>query len=183
LIHKQGRFKRYLTQSTINCVIEDSEGNLWCGTNGGLFKYDKENDNFSVFNDESAIISRALTVYWITEDHEQNLWLNTRKGIIGLNKERNSTILCGKNQGVSGPYLMRFGYTRQNGEILYGDTSGYFHFMPSMLQQNVLPPFVTINNFFTQQYTCSIFCARHPFCPIVANKRDPLTAQAKYFFI
>jgi signal transduction histidine kinase/ligand-binding sensor domain-containing protein len=142
-----GRFKRYLNQSTINCVIEDSEGTLWCGTNGGLFKYDKENDNFSVFNDESAIIGKSLTVYWITEDHEQNLWLNTRKGIIGLNKERNSTILCGKNQGVSGPYLMRFGYTRQNGEILYGDTSGYFHFMPSMLQQNVLPPFVTINNF------------------------------------
>src|SRR4051812_4791236 len=42
---------------------------------------------------------------------------------------------------------MRFGYTRQNGEILYGDASGYFNFMPSLLQQNVLPPFVIISNF------------------------------------
>jgi len=141
-----GLFKRYLNQSTINCVIEDSEGTLWCGTNEGLFGYDKENDNFSVFTDESAIISPSLTVYWITEDHEQNLWLNTRKGIIGLNKERTRAVLYGKNQGVNGPFLTRFGYTRQSGEVLYGDTSGYFVINP-LLQQNVLPPFVTISNF------------------------------------
>ena len=142
-----GHFKRYLNQLTISCIIEDSEGNLWCGTTGGLFKYDKENDNFSNFTDESAIISTSLPVYWITEDHEQNLWLSTPKGIIRLNKERNSAVLYGKNQGVNSSALTRFGYTRQNGEILFGDTSGYFDFKPNLLQQNVLPPFVTISNF------------------------------------
>jgi signal transduction histidine kinase/ligand-binding sensor domain-containing protein len=142
-----GRFKRYLNQTPINCVTEDHEGALWCGTNAGFFKYEKEKDNFRVFNDESAIISSSLTVYWIVEDHEQNLWLNTRKGIIRLNKERTSAVLYGKNQGVSGPFLSRFGYTRQNGEVLYGDSSGYFVIKPSLLQQNVFPPLVTVNNF------------------------------------
>ncbi len=144
---RTGRFKRYLNQSNIKCIIEDSKGNLWCGTTSGLFKYDREIDNFSIFTDESAIISRSLPVYWLTEDHQQNLWLNTRKGIIGLSKERNSAVLYGKNQGVSGLVLGPFGYTRQSGEVLYGDTSGYFDFMPSALRQNVSPPSVTISNF------------------------------------
>ena len=64
-----------------------------------------------------------------------------------MNKERTSAVLYGKNQGVIGPVLTRFGYTRQNGEILFGDTSGYFDFIPSLLQQNVVLPFPTINNF------------------------------------
>jgi signal transduction histidine kinase/ligand-binding sensor domain-containing protein/DNA-binding response OmpR family regulator len=144
---RTGHFKRYLNQSAIRSIIEDGEGNLWCGTTGGLFKYDKENDNFSIFTDELDIISRSLPVYWITEDLQQNLWLNTRKGIIGLSKERSSAVLYGKNQGVSGLVLGPFGYTRQSGEVLYGDSSGYFNFMPSLLQQNVLPPSVSINNF------------------------------------
>jgi len=144
---RTGRFKRYLNQSVIKCIIEDSRGNLWCGTTGGLFEYNKENDDFSIFTDESAIISKSLPVYWITEDHQQDLWLNTRKGIIGLSKERNTAVLYGKNQGVHGLVLGPFGYTRQSGEILYGDSSGYFDFMPSSLRENVLPPFVTISNF------------------------------------
>ena len=112
-----------------------------------LFKYDKTTDNFSNFTDESAIITSSLPVFGITEDHEQNLWLYTSKGIIRLNKERNSVVLYGENQGVNGLAFTSFGYTRQNGEILFGDTSGYFAFQPGLLQQNVSPPDVTISNF------------------------------------
>jgi signal transduction histidine kinase/ligand-binding sensor domain-containing protein len=143
-----GRFKRYLNQLIIIKTIEDSEGTLWCATNAGLFKYDKENDNFSIFTDESAIINTSLTITWITEDHERNLWLESSTGIIRLNKKRNSATLYGKNQGVNGSTLTYVGYIRENGELLYGDTSGYFNFQPSLLQENVSAPDVTINNFF-----------------------------------
>jgi signal transduction histidine kinase/ligand-binding sensor domain-containing protein len=143
-----GRFKRYLNQLAVIKTIEDSEGTLWCATNAGLFKYDREADNFSIFIDESGIISTSLVIKWIAEDHEENLWLNSPKGIIRLNKKRNSTTLYGKNQGVNASELTFFGYIRQNGEILYGDTSGYFDFQPSLLHEDVSPPRVTINNFF-----------------------------------
>jgi len=56
-------------------------------------------------------------------------------------------VLYGKNQGVNGLALGFVGYTRQNGEILFGDTSGYFDFQPNLLQENVSPPVVTITNF------------------------------------
>jgi signal transduction histidine kinase/ligand-binding sensor domain-containing protein len=143
-----GRFKRYLNQLTVIRIIEDSGGDLWCSSpTGGLFKYDKESDNFLSFTDESGIITTSLPVYGITEDHERNLWLTTPKGIIGLNKERNSAVLYGKNQGVNSLALRTFSYTLQNGDIICGDTSGYYQFKPALLQQNGSPPFVTVSNF------------------------------------
>ena len=148
-LHKHtGRFKRYLNQLTVVQITEDSEGTLWCATNAGLFEYDSEKDNFFTFRDESGLINSSLVITWIAEDHEANLWLKTNKGIIRLNKKRNCATLYGKNQGVNASTLMYWGYTRANGEILYGDTSGYFDFQPSLLQDNVSPPGVIINNFF-----------------------------------
>jgi hypothetical protein len=140
-------FKRYLNQTGIITITEDTKGDLWCGTSSGVFKYDKETDNFLKFTDESTIISLSLPVGGIIEDHEQNLWLVSGKGIIRLNKERNSAVLYGKNQGVNIFALILSNYIRQNGEILVGDTSGYFDFKPNLLQQNSLPPLVTISNF------------------------------------
>jgi signal transduction histidine kinase len=144
---KTGNFKRYLNHLIVYRVREDSEGNIWSGTSSGLFKYDKERDRFLSFKDESAIISSPGSVQWIIEDHEQNLWFNADKGIIRLNKKRTVAVLYGKNQGVNGRAITPFGYTRQNGEILWGDTSGYFVIKPDLLRQINLPPFVTVSNF------------------------------------
>ena len=68
------------------------------GTSAGLFKYDKETDNFLNFTDESCYNYSRLTI-WITEDHERNLWLSTSKGIIRLNKQRNSAAIIWKEPG------------------------------------------------------------------------------------
>jgi signal transduction histidine kinase/ligand-binding sensor domain-containing protein len=144
---QSGLFRTYLNQLITHSILEDREGNLWAGTSAGLFKYDKGTDNFLRFTDESAIMTKAVFAGAVTEDHEQNLWLLTPKGIVRLNKERSSAVLYGKNQGVNSLAFTYFGYTRQNGEILYADTSGYFNFRPDLLQQDVSPPFVTVSNF------------------------------------
>lgn len=78
-----------LSQSSPNCIFQDSKGLIWIGTEDGLNKYDgysfqvykpDPNDSFSISH------SRILSVY---EDPEKNLWIGTNGG--GLNKfERNS---------------------------------------------------------------------------------------------
>ena len=142
-----GNFKRYLSQTPVTCILEDRAGILWVGTTTGLFKYNKANDKFSGFLDEWSIISATIQINGITEDNEQNLWLKTDKGILRLNKERKNVIAYGKNQGVNILTVTGAGYIRQNGEIVYGDTSGYFSFQPNLLQQNISGPSVTIDNF------------------------------------
>jgi signal transduction histidine kinase/ligand-binding sensor domain-containing protein len=141
-----GNFKRYLEQSSINWMISDKEGNIWVVTNNGLLKYSKANDQFLPFTDESLLIS-ASYIQWVMEDQEQNLWLSTGRGLIKLNKERKFAVLYGKRQGVIGFDLTGPGYARDNGDLVIGDTSGYFLFQPGLLQQNISAPSVTIRNF------------------------------------
>ncbi len=73
-----------LSQSSPNCIFQDSRGILWIGTEDGLNKYDgysfevykpEASDQFSISN------PRILSV---CEDAESNLWIGTNGG--GLNK-------------------------------------------------------------------------------------------------
>ena len=144
---RTGLFKRYHNQFITISSIEDREGNIWCGTPIGLFKYNKRADDFLSFTDESAIINKSLAIAPVIEDHKQNLWFLSQKGIIRLNKARTSTVLYGKNQGVDALALTFASLLRQNGEILFSDTSGYFEVNSDSLKQNNSPPIVSISNF------------------------------------
>ncbi|HEY5462565.1 MAG TPA: two-component regulator propeller domain-containing protein [Hanamia sp.] len=149
LDEQSGHFKRYFinSQPGINCIMKDSGGNFWTATNIGLYKYNKEKDAFTLFSDASGALNASTSIGWITEDHEKNLWLKTNSGIIKLNAEKNTTVVYGKDQGVDARAMRGVGYTRENGEILYGDTSGYFAFQPEQLIHNIPPALIDITNF------------------------------------
>ncbi|WP_426671303.1 two-component regulator propeller domain-containing protein [Mucilaginibacter sp. McL0603] len=139
LDEKTGHFKRYLANLNVT-LLNDSRGNLWAATNNGLYKYNENIDNFSIFSLE------GLAVSWFTEDHEKNLWLATNSGLIKLNLQNKETSIYGKSQGVNADALTS-GYVRPNGEILFGDTSGYFAFQPGELLHRAPAPNTNINRF------------------------------------
>ena len=70
-----------LSQSSINCALQDSKGFMWFGTQDGLNKYDGY--NYTIFKnnpDDSTTISSN----WITciyEDKQGNLWVGTNDGL------------------------------------------------------------------------------------------------------
>jgi signal transduction histidine kinase len=150
LDEERGYVKTYFATilGGVTCIMEDSDANLWAATSQGLYKYNREKDQFSPFTDASGVLGASTPVFWITEDHEKNLWLNTNMGIIKLNVETNTAVVYGKNQGVNANSATTVGYTRQNGEILYGNNSGYFAFRPENLIYNIPAPLVSITNFF-----------------------------------
>ncbi len=135
-----GRFKRYL-KSRGCFILSDSHGNLFAGSETGLFRYDKKADDFSIFAMEGS------PVYSITEDHEMNLWLLTNSGIVKLNLRNGETNIYGKRQGVNLNALSFLGYTRHDGELLWGDSSGYFAFHPDKLLHRTPAPNIVINKF------------------------------------
>jgi ligand-binding sensor domain-containing protein len=69
----------------IYSVFEDSDGNLWVGTDGGLELFDRKKNTFTHHrfdpNDPKSISHNV--VYSIMEDRNGNLWLGTGGG--GLN--------------------------------------------------------------------------------------------------
>ncbi|MCF8388600.1 MAG: histidine kinase, partial [Bacteroidales bacterium] len=85
-----------LSDNTINCIYEDSQGNLWIGTNdGGLNLYNRKNDGFISFehnvnNTNSLSNNRILT---ICESHAGTLWIGTFKGVSKIdNKSSKFTV-------------------------------------------------------------------------------------------
>lgn len=78
-----------LSQSTVNCIIQDQQGFMWFGTQDGLDRFDGYNFKIYTTDPENP---RSPSDRWITAlatDEEGNLWIGTRLG--GLNMFTPST--------------------------------------------------------------------------------------------
>ncbi|MCU0415357.1 MAG: hypothetical protein MUE91_13315, partial [Ignavibacteriaceae bacterium] len=73
-----------LSNSFVNCLIQDRTGFVWFGTDDGLNRFDGY--EVKVFrsnpNDKSSISENIIWALW--EDNSGNLWIGTKSG--GLNK-------------------------------------------------------------------------------------------------
>jgi len=81
-----------LSQSTINCIFQDSKGFIWVGTENGLNRYDGY--NFSIFKHEPSD-SGSLSNSWIWdifEDKQNNLWIATWEGLNKYDPYQNKII-------------------------------------------------------------------------------------------
>ncbi len=73
-----------LSQSSVNAILQDSQGFLWFGTQDGLNRYDGY--NFTVYRPNEDLPG-SISDRWITqilEDEQGFLWIATRQG--GLNR-------------------------------------------------------------------------------------------------
>ena len=78
-----------LSQSNVNCILQDSKGFLWLGTKDGLNRYDGY--SFRVYQnsptDSSSISDNYITA--LAEDRSGNIWAGTLGG--KLNRINNTT--------------------------------------------------------------------------------------------
>ena len=141
-----GKFKTWERRTAFTSIFEDNRGRIWAGSfYFGLFVYDPSNKSFSQFKDSTGLMN-DLTVFGITEDKEHSLWLNTSTGFIQLNPETKTASLFGKSWGINPNILTSLGITSSKGEIIFGDSAGYYHFIPRDFVKNneALPqPFFT----------------------------------------
>jgi len=139
---KTKHFKRYLKNLQAICLLIDDGGYLWVGTGSGLYKYDQKKDDFLIVNPQES-----ASVYYLTEDHQHDLWLFTLKGIEKFDPKTNQLSFYGKNQGLDPANLSDYGYTRHNGEILAGSSTGYFSFKPANLAGHRAAPTIVFSQF------------------------------------
>ena len=70
-----------LSQSSVDCMVQDSKGFMWFGTTDGLNRYDGY--DFTVFRNDPADTS-SLSNSWIWDIYEDNhkiLWVATWRGL------------------------------------------------------------------------------------------------------
>ena len=142
-----GKFKHYLADENINGIFEDNKGVIWAGTTNGLFQYDLKSDRFTLL-DENTTGFHIPNAWGLVCDNQDNLWFSSTIGIIRLNPSHDKIVVYGKKSGVNGNNLYyQTGYKGPDGHLFFGDSEGYFSFLPDQLKCNPTPPSISLYAF------------------------------------
>ena len=69
-----------LSQSTVTCIVEDAQQQLWFGTQEGINRFD--GISFESFTRQNASALNNTYIYSSTKDIRNDLWFGTRNGLI-----------------------------------------------------------------------------------------------------
>ncbi len=128
------KFRRYLQGISIYDIYTDATGIIWVASGSGLYRYNRQTDNFNLLGDEQNAL-RTTIVFSITGDNQNNLWLGSSDGIYKLNPKRSHVQLYGVQNGVDGQSLIEnAAFKKQDGKIYFGDTYGYYSFNPDSIK-------------------------------------------------
>lgn len=145
-----------LPSNFVRSIKEDDDGTLWIGTyDNGLSRF--KDGKFFNLNTENGLFNNG--VFAIVEDKNGNFWMSSNKGIFRANKQQLNNFADGKIKSYDS-----FGYGKQdgmlntecnggrqpsaitdeNGQIWFPTLEGVSIVNPNMLQTNILPPPVEI---------------------------------------
>ena len=79
-----GTLGRNIRSGTVNTLLFDKDGYLWCGIYGGIRVYDYSDR--STVSVQSNIALNASTVYALYEDSDGKIWLGTSGGLFSYDK-------------------------------------------------------------------------------------------------
>jgi PAS domain S-box-containing protein len=136
-----------LSSNKVMTVFEDSKGNLWVGTGGGLNLFNRGTEKFLSYQVKHGLPNN--TINSILEDDLGNLWLGTNKG---LSKFIDAIHLPVKPQFRNYAYedglqSNEFGHRSclrsANGLLYFGGSNGFNVFDPKKIIENTyIPPIV-----------------------------------------
>jgi ligand-binding sensor domain-containing protein/serine phosphatase RsbU (regulator of sigma subunit) len=116
--------KEGLSQSTVNCIIQDKKGFIWVGTQDGLNKYD--GGRFihykNIVSDSNSIPDNNIQALF--EDSYGKIWIGTYGGGVAVYNSRSNQFkrFHSTNSGLTDDITMCF--TELNGSIYIGTKRG-----------------------------------------------------------
>lgn len=99
-IFKHIQISNGLSQTSVTCLLQDTEGSVWMGTRDGLNVYNGRNMTTFVtnnHNDSTSISGNLITD--IQEDNLGNIWVSTNSGLSYYNKNKGTF----KNYTINNP--------------------------------------------------------------------------------
>ncbi|MBN2521412.1 MAG: response regulator [Bacteroidales bacterium] len=144
-----------LSHNDVYCITQDSRGDIWIGTGGGLNKVawgnKKPNTEF-ILKKEIDFISYIEEhglpnnlIYGILEDDKGNLWLSTNEGISVFNPVNECFKNYSVNDGIQANEFHSNAYFKDNrGYMYFGGVNGLTFFHPDSIHDNPYQPEVVI---------------------------------------
>lgn len=126
-----------LTKSDVSCLIQDSSGFLWIGTDDGLNKYDgnKVHKFYTRYNDEHSLSGNRITCMY--EDSRKRIWIGTEGNGLNYYSIENQRFYRVETQDK---YQYITSITEDNfNEIIIGTTKGLL-----VVKENKSTPFIEV---------------------------------------
>ncbi|XMO85325.1 two-component regulator propeller domain-containing protein [Algibacter sp. AS12] len=114
----------------VNYVTEDHLGNIWVGSDNGVYKLDS---NLNILKSYSSLdgLPNNLVV-GIVEDDNYNIWITTKGGLSLLDTRTHQFKNFNTHDGLQGPeFQSKSIFKTQNGRILIGGINGLNIFHPN----------------------------------------------------
>ncbi|MCP5047564.1 MAG: response regulator [bacterium] len=125
-IHESWSTGQGLPQSSVEAIIQDRDGYLWIGTQGGLVRFDGV--RFKVYNQGNTEGMLANWVSTLCEDSAGNIWIGTLGGGVScISRENGTFTLYTKEQGLAGNWVWKI-YRDRKGALWLGTTEGLSRF-------------------------------------------------------
>ncbi len=131
--------KATLSNNHVNVIFEDSDQNLWVGTNHGINLFKKNSNNFMQV-DVSTTKGGRNYVSSIAEDVNKNVWVGTFGGVKRLNKKTNvlDNIKSDSNFILNQSRVLSLFYDKDYG-VIVGTATGIKCFDPVTSEIKSLP--------------------------------------------
>jgi len=129
-----------LITDKVLCILEDSPGNYWVGTQGGgLILVSTKNGIEKKYKSADGLPSDVIC--GLTKDNNGNLWIGTSRGVAQHVKKSNFFTVYTKADGLAGSQV-NYGavYKNSKGELIVGTTEGFSLFNPQRINMKGFAP-------------------------------------------
>ncbi len=147
-VHNLAGFFRYDPESgrtevfdlpEAHSFTEDRYGNIWIGSQNGLYRYELKTGQFKRYAREDGLPSNTLSSVLL--DDAGYLWMATRNGISRFDPEEETFRNYFKTDGIPGnTFHFMSGYKNQKGELFFPGYFGLLYFHPDSIKANTIPP-------------------------------------------
>lgn len=133
----------------VRCFARDAAGNIFVGSNKGIFKIDSAGNIKSHFTKANGLPDECI--YAMAFDNGGLLWSSTNKGIFRLNPD-NSILQLTKEDGLQENEFNTNAVAKsEDGEVFFGGVNGVSSFYPAAISNfeekiNLLVTAIKINN-------------------------------------
>jgi ligand-binding sensor domain-containing protein/signal transduction histidine kinase len=135
-----------LQGGSIGAIHEDRAGTLWLASGQGLYRYNRQNQDFTRYTESQGLPN--VDLMGILEDDSGRLWISTKKGISRFDPKTGTFRNYDVSDGLQSNEFSRSCYQQgQNGEMLFCGSNGITTFIPENIRDNPFVPPVAITSF------------------------------------
>ena len=168
-----------LPNDNISSLKEDSDGNIWVGTQNGLACIDATREHVTTYSTLNGLLNS--TIKSIEEDYVGNIWVTTNHGLSMFSKDERDFTNYTTSDGLQTNEFMEKAFTKTpDGGFILGSMKGFVAFHPSERQHLRLEPInLLFNNLYIHNKKVEIINSHDGVLQKAINYVDNLTLTHK----